>query len=262
MLQFESMLQLTDQIIVFVLFFFRIFAIMYLSPLFGNTSIPATVRMCIALIFTVLIFQIVPHPEGISKDIGVFALSFLIMKELLLGFVLGFVGKCVLTIMRYSGDAIGRLMGLREGSMFDPMFQEKISQMAQFQFILFMLIFLSLNGHHFIIKIMVKTFDVVPLGAATINGPLIKKLVSMISQIFELGLKYSAPIMAFLLIATVAFGILGKAIPEMNLMILMLPIKISIGLLGLVVVFPFLIGFIYYIIELLYKDLELVLKLV
>ena len=262
MLQFETITQLTDQVIVFILFFFRIFAIMYLSPLFGNSSIPETVRMFMALIFTLLLFQVVPHPEAISINIGVFSLLFLIMKELLLGFVLGYAGKTVLTIMRYSGDAIGRLMGLREGSMFDPMFQEKISQMAQFQFILFMLIFLCLDGHHFIIKLIAKSFDIVPLGAATINGPLVKKLVSMISQIFELGLKYSAPIMAFMLISTVAFGILGKAIPEMNLMILMLPIKISIGLLGLVVVFPFLIGFIYYIIQLLYKDLELVLRLV
>ncbi|MCD6460159.1 flagellar biosynthetic protein FliR [bacterium] len=262
MLPFETIAQLKDNIIVFVLFFFRIFAMMYLSPFFGNRSIPETVRMGIALIFTILIFQVVPHPVGISEGIGVFSLTFLIMKEVLLGLVIGYAGKVVLTIMRYSGDTIGRLMGLREGSMFDPMFQEKISQMAQFQFILFMLIFLSLDGHYFLIKLIVKSFEIVPLGAACVNGQLIKKFVSMISKIFELGIKYSAPIMAFLLITTVAFGILGKAIPEMNLMILMLPIKIAIGLLGLVVVFPFLIGFIYYIIQIFYKDLETVLRLV
>jgi flagellar biosynthetic protein FliR len=234
----------------------------FLAPVFGNDSIPPSVKGAASIVITVLLYPVLARPESLAVPVDLVPLLFLILKEIGIGVAIGMAGNISLTVIQFAGYQVGRLMALQEGGIIDPLFNESIDAVAQLQFILFMLIFLLLNGHHFIISLIAKSFDIVPIGGFTVSGALIEKLIMMMDELFALGIKFTAPIMALLLIATVAFGILGKAIPEMNLLILMLPLKISIGLLGLIVISPYMINFIYMLIQNFYRDLEAILHLV
>jgi flagellar biosynthetic protein FliR len=262
MFQLNTSQLLSGQIIVILLMFIRIFSIFFLAPLFSHKSIPATLRAAIAIVILILIYPVVPHPDGISADIDLFALVFLILKEASLGLIIGFAGMVVLSTMRFSGSILGRIMGLKEGNLIDPLFNESIGPLAQYQFILFMLLFLGVDGHHFIIKLMVKSFNVIPLGSIVISGQLVSKFVQMIGQMFVLSVQYASPIIAFLILTSVAFGIVGRAVPEMNLLIMLLPIKIFVGLMGMVVIFPLLVYFINGLIRTLYVDLNMILQMI
>lgn len=262
MQQVDQLMGLYGQVIIGVLVFFRILSIFVLAPVFSNNSIPATIRVAASIMITILMYPVVPRPDTLVAPVEMVPLALLVLKEIGIGITLGLAGQISLSIIRYSGDVIGKLMALKDGGLIDPLFQESINSVSQYQFILFMLIFLLVNGHHFILTIISKSFEVIPLGGFVLTGPIMKKLILMVGEIFNLGIKFTAPLMAFLLVATIAFGILGKAIPEMNLLILMLPLKVFVGLVGLIIIAPYLLNFINMLIQTFYRDLETILQLV
>ncbi len=262
MQQLNALNGLYDQVIIGVLVFIRILSIFLLAPLFSNQSIPPSIKGAAGLVITIVLFPVLPRPASLAIPVDFVPLAFLILKEIGIGVALGLAGNISMSIIQFAGAQVGRLMALKEGGIIDPLFNESVNSVSQYQFILFMLIFLMVNGHHFIISIIAKSFDFIPIGGFSITGALVHKLVMMMSEMFALGIKYTAPIMAFLLVANVAFGILGKAIPEMNLLILMLPLKVFVGLAGLIVLAPYLINFINMLISNFYRDLEAILHLV
>ncbi|MCB1195584.1 flagellar biosynthetic protein FliR [bacterium] len=245
-----------------LLVFIRIFSMLLFAPIFGNDAIPIRLQVIISILFTMVIYPIVSETLRVPFSLDLLMLALLVGKEAMLGIIFGFAATIVMSIMRYTGDFLGRLIGFHEGNIVDPFFQDDVGFVGHFYSILFMLLFLSLNGHHFIIQIIAKSFSIAAVGDVTITGPLVQKISSMIGDIFLFGIKFSAPILAFIIITTVAFGILGKAIPEMNLLIMMLPAKILIGLVGIIVIFPFVFVIMKQLITGLYRDLELILHLV
>ncbi len=259
-LQIESIDFFYNKIIVMFLVFARIFAIFYLAPVFNSTNIPPKIRVALALLTSMIIYPLLTVQNNICVDL--LSMSFLVLKEIAVGFVIGYVGVILFSILRFTGEILERIMGLAEANIIDPLYNEELGVISQFNFIIFMLIFLILNGHHYIITIISRSFDTVPIGSLVITNELIIKMVDMVADIFVLGIKFAAPILSFLLITTVAFGILGKAIPDMNLLILMIPAKIFIGLVGLITITPFMIHFINYMIKGFYRDLNLILKLI
>lgn len=258
----DSAQLLNSYTITLMLMFVRIFSIFFLAPLFSNTSIPAHLRVGLAILVMVVLYPVAGHFQLVSSKVDLCSLVFLVMKEGAVGLSIGFAGMVVLSVVIFSGDILSRMMGLAEANLIDPLFNENVDAISQLQFVLFMLIFLSLNGHHFIIRLVAKSFELVPLGSVVINGKLIAKISTMIGEVFVLGVQFAAPIFAFQIITSVAFGIIGRAVPEMDLLILLLPIKVFVGLVGMIIIFPLFFYFIDILIRRFYLDLNMILHLV
>jgi len=259
-LQIEHIDIFYNKVVVIFLVFARIFSIFYLAPMFNSQNIPAKIRVALSLLTALVVYPVVSVPE--SLDIDLLSITFLVLKELSVGVIIGYTGLLFVSMLRFTGELLERVMGLADANLIDPLYGEELGIIGQFQFIIFMLVFLLLNCHHHIITIISRSFDIVPIGSVIITGGLIAKMVALVGDIFVYGIKFAAPILSFLLITTVAFGIMGKSIPDMNLLILMIPAKIFIGIVGLITTTPFLIYFINYIIKEFYKDLNLILKMI
>ncbi|RJP58521.1 MAG: flagellar biosynthetic protein FliR [Candidatus Auribacter fodinae] len=259
---FELVDLLTNNLVAMLLIFARVGSMLFFMPVFSHESIPPLARVFFSVVVMIVLYPVVPVPDTFPASIPLLELSLYILKEFLLGFTLGFAANALLSVVQFAGSFMGRNMGFSEGSLIDPLFDEPIDPIGQYQFIIFMLIFLMLNGHHFLIKLISQSFEVAPIGGFQMTGPLLKKLVMTVGKIFVLGLQYAAPIMAFILITSFAFGIIGRAVPDMNLLILLLPIKIFIGLVGMVIIFPVLMYFLHLLMRTFYADLTTILSLV
>lgn len=250
-----------NQVIVSCLVFVRVFAMFFFSPIFGSKSVPVKMQLIMTVLLTFVIYPIVAPSIQFFGTLDMLSLSVLVLKQLGVGYCIGFCTTICFTIVRFIGALLGRFMGFREGNMMDPLFKEGISSLGQLQFIMFIIFFFIINGHHFLIKLFVKSFDVVPIGTMVITGNLVEKFVDLGGQMFVISLKYVGPVVAFIMVTNVAFGILGKAIPEMNLLILMLPIKIFVGLIGTIIMFPLFVHLMHQLVKVLYRDLNLILRM-
>jgi flagellar biosynthetic protein FliR len=121
----------------------------------------------------------------------------------------------------------------------DPNSSQGVSIIGQFQFILALLIFLAIDGHHLLINAVVQSFAIVPLGHVAISGATAEIMTRICVDIFAIAVKLSAPVIVTLFLTDVALGIIARTVPQMNVFIVAFPLKIGAGLLILAASLPF-----------------------
>lgn len=164
------------------------------------------------------------------------------VAEMTVGIVLAFVADMIYLPFRLVGIQVEHSAGFGQGETINPDDNTTFSIVQQFMNILGILVFFLLDGHHLLIRMIVLTFQWIPLGGVVLKGEMIKVLVGYFGKVFALGIGYAAPIMGCVMIGSLCFGILGKSVPQMNLLIIDLPVRIAVGLIGLVICLPMLIA--------------------
>ena len=155
----------------------------------------------------------------------------MVIRETLLGAMVGFVATLIFNAMEFSGTIIGYQMGFAAANVFDPQNMRQTSLMAEFQNIIAVLIFLALDVHHLLIRAMVQSFRLLPPGKENFSGPAIPALLQLSGEIFTLAVQFSAPILVVLLLAGAVLGVMARVFPQLNVFILSYPINFGLGLL-------------------------------
>jgi flagellar biosynthetic protein FliR len=146
-------------------------------------------------------------------------------------------------------------MGLSMAEMVDPLFGDRVSPISQiFQLIGFIL-FLSINGHHWLINALVLSYKTVPITGFIESGVTISKLVQMFGGLFVAAIKIAAPVMIIMGMVVVVSGFLARSMPQLNIFMVIFPLKIIVGFLILAMVFPFITRSMEYLLNLLRKDM-------
>jgi flagellar biosynthetic protein FliR len=148
----------------------------------------------------------------------------------------------VLTGFQMAGSIAGHHMGFGFLSLFDPSQRNQSAVIDEFYSIIGMLIFLAINGHHLLLQALDRTFRAVPLGGAIHPETVSMPMGQLISEIFAAAFQLALPIMAALLLADVALGLISKAVPQINVLFLGLPLKVLLGLLALSLALPALVS--------------------
>jgi flagellar biosynthetic protein FliR len=128
---------------------------------------------------------------------------------------------------------IGYQMGFAAANVFDPQNQQQTSLIGQFQNVLAILIFLALDIHHLFLQAIVASYDVLPPGLLDLSGGAVPYLLQLSGNIFILGVKFSAPVLAVLLLSGLVLGILSRVFPQLNVFMLSFPLNIGLALLGI-----------------------------
>jgi len=208
----------------------RMAAMMSTLPVFGSGTAPARVRLGLTLLLTLLIFPVV-RPLIPSPDFSLVSLAMLMISEGLLGLMVGFTAQLVFTAVELGGSIIGYKMGFAAANVFDPQNQRQIELISQYQNIIAILIFLALNVHHLFIRAIVKSYELLPPGHFKLGGEAIPFLMSLAGHMFSLGIQFSAPILAVLILAGLVMGILARVFPQLNVFMLSFPLNIGVGFL-------------------------------
>lgn len=208
----------------------RIAALFGSLPVFSGGQTPMRFKAALSIAFALVIFPVV-EPLLPSFPFEPFTLGLLLVKEVLLGVMVGFMARLVFTAVEFGGTIVGYQMGFAAANIFDPQNQQQISLIAQFQNVFAILIFLAINGHHMLIRAMVESFRMLPPGTADFSREAIPYLMELTSRMFVLGIKFSAPILAVLLLSGLVLGIMSRVFPQLNVFMLSYPINIGLAFL-------------------------------
>ncbi len=197
-------------------------------PVLFSGQTPMMIRTGLTVAISLVLFPIM---STFIPTVSFEPLSFtlLIINEVLLGALIGLIARFIFTAVEYGGTVIGYQMGFAAANIFDPQNQRQTSLISQFQNIFAILIFLALNIHHIFLQTAVNSYKLLPPGQLNISGEAIPYLIELSSIMFALGVQFSAPVLAVLLLSGLILGILARTFPQLNVFLLSFPLNIGIA---------------------------------
>jgi flagellar biosynthetic protein FliR len=229
-----------DNFETFFFVFVRVMAIFMMIPFFGGRTVPVQVKLGLAVVIGLLVAPTVAGPVAIPDS--ALGISYLVFKELLIGFTLGLIAKFVFTAFEIAGQIAGIQMGFSVANVIDPHTSGQLSVLAQFYNIMGILIFFSLNVHLVFISAIKESFDLVGPFSFALSGAMMDGILAMSADMFKVALKLSAPISVAILLANIAMGVLARTVPQLNIFVVGFPVTITLGLIVLVLAAPFMVS--------------------
>ncbi|MDF2721408.1 MAG: fliR [Paenibacillus sp.] len=222
-----------------LLIFCRITAFLMAAPVFSTRGVPSQWKIGVSAIIAFIAFSAVGLKEPMALD-GMFVFS--IIREVLIGILLGLTAYMFFTAVQIAGAFIDIQMGLGIANVIDPMTGAQSPLIGNFKFVLAMLLFLTFNGHHYLIDGFMKSYQWLPLSndlfARIADGSVHEFVLRSFTTVFTLALQMSAPLVVALFLTDVGLGILSKTAPQFNIFVIGVPLKIIIGFLLLVMLLP------------------------
>ncbi len=216
--------------VTFVLVFLRVASLMVTAPIVGHQAVPVAVKLAVSLFVAYVMLPIVAaQSSGIDTRLA--AVVVLALKEVLVGAILGFATGLLFSGVQYAGEFMAYSMGLSMASVFDPESAQNVPIIGELLYLFGLLVFLALNGHHFILESLAVTFQSVPLGGLTIAGPFTERMVSLTGMVFVVAVKMAAPVIVATFLTSVGFAIMARVMPQANILVISFPVTIGVGLL-------------------------------
>lgn len=239
---------------IFLIVLVRISGMFFLSPIFGRRNIPGYFKVGFCFILTIITANSITVPD-ISSYASLTSYVILIGKELLLGLTLGFISYLLFSAIYIAGQLIDTQIGFGMVNVIDPFINIQIPITADFYVVLATLFMLVTDSHHLLINAIVESYTILPPGGADFGGGVVRQLVDMFYQTLIIGFKIAAPITAAIMITNVALGIISKAMPQMNVFILGMPMKIIVGLIIILITIASFKGVVNFILEGTYRNI-------
>lgn len=228
------------QMLLFALILMRMIAFVVSSAIFGAPSLSIQVKVLLSIILTVLLFPTVKIDSSgllvISDQIITLA-----ARELLVGITLGFLTRLFFFAVTMTGDLISITVGLNASQQYNPMLGQNGNTIDQFYTTLGTLVFLAVNGHHILLGGLAQSFELIPVNSMSLNIGVFGEIATFGQNILMMAIKMCAPVMVAILITNLAMGILGRAIPQINVLITSMPVTIMVGLGVVFICLPLLI---------------------
>jgi flagellar biosynthesis protein FliR len=216
----------------FVLVFFRLAAMMLFAPLFGSARVPRRLKLLFASILAFSMMSSVPAGLAIPTD-G-FELAISIGAEIFFGLAMGMIVSMVFIAAQWAGEIIGQQMGFNLSEVFDPQFGSQSSLVGEMYFMLMLVVFLMVGGHHAMLYAVRGSFDAMPLLSVRADMGVLDIVVGLFHSATVLGLQLAAPMLVSMLIVDLALGFLSKTVPQLNVMTAGLTIRAMVGMLMLI----------------------------
>lgn len=239
MLDSTTLSILTAKFLISTLIFIRISGVFITAQFFGSGGIPAQLKIILSIILTVSVSAPFWNEQP-PIDFHLWNLVLLSFKELLVGAIIGFSANMVLWAARFAGGLIDFEMGFQAASLFDPE-QGAPTLVGEFYFLIAMMMFLFLNGHHYVIETFYFSVKAVPLTTFAISEATVTVLMKFVSSVLLLGLKISAPILLSLFCTNLVLALLARMAPQTNIFMLSFQIKIGVGLIMLFLTVPVIV---------------------
>lgn len=223
--------------ITFLLIFARIGAFIVATPIFGGPNTPGPVKAGMAFVVSLLMLPLVPVVQQ-DIDGGLPGFILALLREFGVGFLAGYLCQLVLQVMNIAGQIVDIHIGFLMSTYFDPAVGGQITLTAKFLYLLGIVLFFILDGHHMLMLGLAKSFDIVPLNTAMLSGDGMLALVKAFARMITVAVQISTPVIAVVIIIDVCLGLMGRTAPQMNIFMLGFPLKIGAGILTMAVMAP------------------------
>lgn len=220
-----------------------IFIFIRMVTFFGciNVIFPSGTPKTFKIIFSVFISIILSPFIPIEININTFEqlISYAAM-EALTGLVFGFITNICFNSLKTAGSLIDQQLGLSMANIYDPNTNTQSTLIENILYWIGIVIFFSMNGHHKLIEGIQHSFNLVSIGEPILSGNF-DYIINVFTQCFIIGLKIAVPMILSLIIAELTIGFISKSVPQLNVMIIGMPLKLLIGVVFLIVALPFII---------------------
>lgn len=220
----------------FLLTLFRISLVLFLLPFFGGIGVPNVIKAALCLVLTLAVWPALSF-DGSYMPNHPFQLVLLIGGEILIGLGLGLLVRILFAAVQMGGQILGFQMGFAMINVVDPMTGTNAAITSHFLYMTTLLVFLTLNGHLFLLSGLAESFSIIPPGGIVLNPLLGDTMLDYAGQIFVLAIKIAAPVSAAIFLVDLALALVGRASPQMNVLILGFPLKIAVGFFFLGIIF-------------------------
>ena len=220
----------------------RVLAIFMSLPMFNSRHLPVVFKAGFAMAVSVLLFPVLGLKPMPPAD-NVFVLALGVASEVLLGLCIGIFVRLLFAGIQLAGQLVGYQMGMAIANVLDPATSTQVSLIAQFYNLFAVLMFISINAHYLFLDALVESFRLVPPYGFHLSASLMDGLIRMSANIFTIGIRVGAPVIAALLLTSVTMGLLARTTPQMNVFFVAMPVKIGIGLIILMISLPHLGSF-------------------
>ena len=232
-----------EKLLGFVMVLTRISAFFIVLPVFGWKSIPARIKVAITVLLTIFFSMIMPSAIE-PREVSALEAILLLANEATYGLALGLIVYLVFATVKFSGRIIERQMGLAMAQILDPLTGERAQPLGMLLEMIFILLFLSANGHHMFLLIISRSYEAFPAGSIPTTGVLASGIIKAGSTMLVAGLRLSAPLLAAFMVLMIALAVLARIVPEMNILFISLPLRVGLGLLMAAIFVPFINGFV------------------
>jgi flagellar biosynthetic protein FliR len=226
----------------FILVLARISPLFVVAPLFSSRQVPARVRTIVACALAVGLTPIALHGQQIPND--VLALFGMVLKELLVGLAFALSLALLFAAVSSAGALLDMLVGFSFGAIVDPLTGNQSAVLTQLYGLVALAVFVAIDGTSWVMGGLARTFDLVPLTAAPDVRSLAAGVVATFTTIFSSALQVAAPVLLALVITDVAFGVVTRVVPQLNVFAVGFPVKVVVGLLVVAASLPFVSGWI------------------
>lgn len=227
--------------------FARILALLAGAPVLGNMATPTRLKIGLSVMIALIIAPTIgplPKVEPASPE-GLFVLG----QQILIGLAMGFAMRIVFAAVEMAGEIAGLQMGLGFATFFAADSGGSTLVVGKFLGLLATLTFLSLDGHLLMLSVLAESFNVFPIAAEPFSGAGWKTVVDWGGNVFLAGFQLALPVVAALLIANLALGILTRASPQLNVFAIGFPITLMVGMVALMLSLPHFIPVIERLVE-------------
>lgn len=219
--------------------YLRVFGIFVMTPVLGGFEVPTIVRGQISFLIALVAYPVAAaHLPPVPADVAALVLRY--VGEFAIGLLIGLVVLLLFSAFQLAGEFYSMQMGFGISNVIDPLSQSSVPILGSFKSLFALALFLLSDGHHAVIVAVVRSFERLPGLDVAAAGAIHEALLAAFSASFVAGLRLAAPMVAVIFLVELVMGILSKAAPQMNIMVVGFQIKIAVGLLALVALWPVL----------------------
>jgi len=217
----------------FVLMLIRVTVVMMTAPVLGNTRIPGQVKIGFSLAVTLLLYLAL-RPAPLPEPGNILSLAGAVCGEVFAGLIVGYTAYLLFSGIQMAGQVVDIQVGFGLVNVLDPSGGQQVSILGEFYYLIAMLFFLAVDGHHALIKALGDSFSLLPAGSiawldqASKAGPL---LSGFFTKLFIIAFQVAAPSIAVLFLTNLSMGLLSRTLPSMNVFVVGMPLNVMVGIL-------------------------------
>ncbi len=213
--------------VAFVWVLVRVASLMVVIPIIGGFGVPPLIKVALIFVVSLAIF---PFARILPQPLETPPLAAGLVGEIMMGLVLGLGFRLVFAAVDLAAEVEGFQMGFGIGNVFNPLLGQDVSLIGQLRGLVAILIFFAVNAHHTIFEVLVYSFRRVPPLSFTTSPHLFEHMMRLVAEMFALGVRIAVPVTLVLILSNIAFGVLSRIVPQMNILLFSFPVTTAVGL--------------------------------
>lgn len=218
-------------IVVFMLVMTRITGMFISAPFFSSINMPNMTKIWFCALIAFIFYPLVVHSKSFIIPHGMPEFIILMLCEFFIGYVIGFMANLIIEAIRIAGNTLSIQMSLSIAEALDPTSGTSTNMISSLYIYLALIIFISTGAHQYLFTVIFNSFQAVPMGVfVPVDTNVVSAVVQLFSQLFKIAFGLALPIFSVLLICDILLGLMSKMMPQMNVYMVAIPIKIYVGL--------------------------------